>query len=461
MDSFVVQAWINDVAMVKTPSPRKRARTSQNDDDDDDEIAPLDLDKTPVRPSGSSTRSASTFQAALVTRPAFSTAQPSSETSRSRSSSPSKRFQKIGSLLALAVPVHFTKTPVLGTALPSDAKGLFKTLSAVRAKVRLLPAVLRSHPDFRGDDEILESMFDDDSEGQGTIEAHEAAWRRQEELRRIVAESTDASNEGRFESGWNNLVHTPILKLATRDMPRLIIEPVMSAQIMPAFRPLLASGQQLLLPSSSSVSITTGSSHASDHGGVAAVPAPRPVAAIGLSVHKMIDYVVALRPSDTLRALIDAFLLGEPRERNSINQTRYMPLQKRPAPIFIETKTTSGVQDGASVQLGVWLAAWYERLRTLTALAGSPQEKLITLPLIQVTSGVWTLMFAVDEGTQIRVRYRDWKIGDTDSTVGIYQLQASLVALGKWMENTFEPWFTDLLERAVENRRRIARQLAG
>ncbi|KAM3524388.1 hypothetical protein NHJ13051_004589 [Beauveria bassiana] len=149
MDSFVVQAWINDVAMVNTPRPEKRARTSQNeddddDDDDDDEIAPLDLDKTPVRPSGGSTRPASTFQAALVTRPAFSTAQPSSETSRSRSSSPSKRFQKIGSLLALAVPVHFTKTPVLGTALPSDAQGLFKTLSAVRAKVRLLPAVLRS-----------------------------------------------------------------------------------------------------------------------------------------------------------------------------------------------------------------------------------------------------------------------------------------------------------------------------
>lgn len=393
-----MQAWIKDVATANTPdtpSPRKRTRTS------DDEIAPLDLDKTPVRPSGSSTRSASTFQAALVSRPAFSTIQPSSETSRSRSSSPSKRFQKIGSLLALAVPVHFTQTQILGTALPTDAQGLFKALSAVRGKARLLPAVLRSHPDFRDDDDILDFMWSNDDEDEGTIEDQKAARQNHEELRRIVAESTEASNEGRFESGWNNLVHTPVLKLMTRDMPFLMIEPVMSAQIMPAFRPLLASGQQMALPSSSSVSSATGSSRASGHSDEAAVPAPRPVATIGLSVHKMVDYVVAIRPSDTLRVLIDTFLLGEPQERDSINQTRYRPLQKRPAPIFIETKTTSGVQDGASVQLGVWLAAWYERLRSLTALAGSPQERLLTLPLIQVTSGTWTLMFAVDEKTQI------------------------------------------------------------
>ncbi|KAM3547526.1 hypothetical protein ARSEF4850_009973 [Beauveria asiatica] len=70
------------------------------------------------------------------------------------------------------------------------------------------------------------------------------------------------------------------------------------------------------------VSSTTGSSHASGPGGVAAVPAPRPVAAIGLSAHEMVNYVVALQPSDTLRALIAAFLLGEPKERDSINQTR-------------------------------------------------------------------------------------------------------------------------------------------
>ncbi|KAM3431809.1 hypothetical protein MY4824_006911 [Beauveria thailandica] len=135
----------------------------------------------------------------------------------------------------------------LGTALPTDAQSLFEALSAVR--------------------------------GKGTIEAHEAARRRQEELCRIVTESIDASNEGRI-------------------------------------RPTAAAALLVI------VSSTTGSSHASGPGGLAAVPAPRPVAAIGLSVHEMVNYVVALQPSDTLRALIDAFLLGEPKERDSINQTR-------------------------------------------------------------------------------------------------------------------------------------------
>ncbi|OAA72431.1 Methyltransferase type 11 [Cordyceps fumosorosea ARSEF 2679] len=302
--------------MPDIPSPKKRPRTSHND-----ETAPPDPDKTP----------------------------PSSKTSWSRSSSPSKRFQKIGSLVALTVPVHFTQTQILGTALPADAQGLLKTLSAVRGKARLLPAVLRSHPDFHDDDDILDFMWSDDFEGQDTIQEYKAAQRNHEELR-----------------PRNERYALPM------------IEPAMSAQIMPAFRPLLASGQQILLPSSSSISSATGGSRESAHGGEAA-PAPRPAAAIGLSVHKMVDYVVALRPSDKLRVLIDAFLLGEPQERDSINQTRYTPLQKRPAPIFIETKTTSGVRDSASVQLGVWLAAWYERLRNITALAGSPQEKLLTL----------------------------------------------------------------------------------
>ncbi|KAM3547448.1 hypothetical protein MY1884_009559 [Beauveria asiatica] len=207
--------------MVNTPSSRKRT---------------------------SSTRSASTVQAALVARPAFSTVQPSNE-----------RDVAVPQQLPIEVlPEHreparprgagtLHQDANLGTALPTDAQSLFEALSAVR--------------------------------GKGTIEAHEAARRRQEELCRIVTESIDASNEGRI-------------------------------------RPTAAAALLVI------VSSTTGSSHASGPGGVAALPAPRPVAAIGLSAHEMVNYVVALQPSDTLRALIAAFLLGEPKERDSINQTR-------------------------------------------------------------------------------------------------------------------------------------------
>lgn len=456
MDSFVVQAWINDVAtannMPDTPSPKKRSRTSHND-----EIELPDPDKTPVRQLGSSTQSASAFQAALVSRPGLSTG-PSSGTSPSQNSSPSKRgsaskrFRKLDSLATLALPVYFTVAASLRAALPIDTKPLFEALLEVRKSDKLLPAAVRSHADFQDNEDILDSMWSGDGEGQGSIEANKTARENHEELRRILAETHEAINESRFELGWNNLVHTPMLKLATRDMPFLMIEPVMSAQIMPAFRPVLASGQRMVLPSSSSATSATGSSHASGHGSEAGAPAPGPVAAIGLSVHKMVDYVVALRPSDELQVLIDAFLLGEPQGRDSINQTRYTPLRKRPAPIFIETKTTAGVRDGASVQLGVWLAAWYQRLRSLTALAGDPEKELLTLPLIQVSSSIWTVMFAVDQGKEIRVWHRNWKIGDTESILGIYQLQASLVVLGKWMKDIFEPWLMGILKKVMERR---------
>ncbi|OAA65108.1 hypothetical protein LEL_10555 [Akanthomyces lecanii RCEF 1005] len=356
-------------------------------------------------------------------------------------------------LANLAVPVYFTKKQALGAALPEDAQTLLRALSMVQARVQLLPAVLRSHPDFSNDELIHAHMWSDGgSPEMCSAEKHEAALRSHEELRRIVDKSVASSNKRRSESSWNNLVHTPLLEHATRAMPFLVVEPIMSAHIMPEFRPLLASGEQL--PSSSASSATGGSSVSGHSGGGAATPVRRQPAAttISTSVHKMVDYALALQPSDTLRPLIDEFLRREPWERQSINQTRYEPLRACPAPLFVETKTTSGTQDGASVQLGIWLAAWYKRMRTLAVLAGSPQERLLTLPVIQVVGGVWSVMYAVDEVTEIRVLYRNAQIGETDSMLGMYELQASLAALGGWVKGTFEPWFTNLLMRAIENR---------
>ncbi|KAM3426510.1 hypothetical protein NHJ13734_009416, partial [Beauveria thailandica] len=252
MDRFVVQAWINDGAMVNTPSSKKRT-------------APFwELDTVSLYRPGRARNQAGLFHSSAVERDVAVPQQLPIEVLPEHREPARPRG---------AGTLH--QDANLGTALPTDAQSLFEALSAVR--------------------------------GKGTIEAHEAARRRQEELCRIVTESIDASNEGRFESDWNNIVHTPISKLATRDMPRLMLEPVMPT----------AAAALLVI-----VSSTTGSSHASGPGGLAAVPAPRPVAAIGLSVHEMVNYVVALQPSDTLRALIDAFLLGEPKERDSINQTR-------------------------------------------------------------------------------------------------------------------------------------------
>ncbi|XWX00731.1 hypothetical protein V2A60_008752 [Cordyceps javanica] len=90
-------------------------------------------------------------------------------------------------------------------------------------------------------------------------------------------------------------------------------------------------------------------------------------------------------------------------------------------------------------------------MRAVVSRAGT-DEKILTLPVTQVTGGdVWSALYVVDDGTCIRVLDADCRIGNTSNILGIYQLQASMAALGLWVEETFTPWFTDLLARAVEN----------
>jgi hypothetical protein len=114
----------------------------------------------------------------------------------------------------------------------------------------------------------------------------------------------------------------------------------------------------------------------------------------------MVDFAVVLRPEEELQNLIDTFLDKQPHTMATINQTIYEPLRTRPASIFVETKTSSGNMDTANVQLGVWVAAWHERMRSIIALGGGT-ESMITIPVIQVVGSVWTLLFVMDAGAEI------------------------------------------------------------
>lgn len=112
----------------------------------------------------------------------------------------------------------------------------------------------------------------------------------------------------------------------------------------------------------------------------------------------MVDFALILAPDEDLEALIETFTKSSPTA--TVNQTAYYPLKSRPAPVFIETKTSAGNIEAAKVQLGVWTAAWHESIRSIMRLGGDV-ERIITLPIILVVDGVWTLMFAVDAQTEI------------------------------------------------------------
>jgi hypothetical protein len=297
--------------------------------------------------------------------------------------------------LNLVRPVRFTKERDLGSVLPDDAQMVFEALSVVEAKEEILPAALRDHSDFR-DTRIRGFMWKSTRvSDQSSAESKATILENHAHLRGIVDDSIASSNLHRSEAAWNCLVHTQVLRRAISRFAFLEVEPISSAQIMPAFRPLSKTGDQTpSRPSNASVS-SASSASGQDLG----TPQTRQTAA-ALSVHKMVDFAVVLRPEEEFQNLIDTFLDKQPYTMATINQTIYEPLRTRPAPIFIETKTSSGNMDTANVQLGVWVAAWHQRMRSIIALGGGT-DKVITIPVIQVIGSVWTLLFALDAGREI------------------------------------------------------------
>lgn len=206
-------------------------------------------------------------------------------------------------------------------------------------------------------------------------------------------DSITSRNLFRSEAAWNCLVHTPLLKHTIFEYDFLKVEPITSASIAPPFRPLQRNGRHIF--SQTSASSTSAVSEQDDVSSQSQTSA-----AAALSVNKMVDFALVLEPKDELKTVIDEFLDAQPTGDNTITQTLYEPLRTRPACVFIETKIASGNIDAANCQLGVWVAAWHERMRSIINTGGS-QEKVLTIPVIQVISSIWTILFVVDTGSEI------------------------------------------------------------
>lgn len=218
------------------------------------------------------------------------------------------------------------------------------------------------------------------------------AFHNHEKLLEIINLSRESRVLNRSEAAWNTMVHYPLLVQLTSHASSIRVEPITSAQIDPAFRPLANLDNSNAGSSSSAASVS--SRNSTSEWGTDASSSKQGTQA----VHKMVDFALVLLPDDDLEA-------GMKRYRSSaspqtVNQTMYYPLVIRPAPVFIETKTSAGSIEEANVQLGIWIAAWHQSMRRMIDLNGM-QEKVITIPLLQVVNGVWTVMFALDAGAEI------------------------------------------------------------
>ncbi|KAH7302894.1 hypothetical protein B0I35DRAFT_447669 [Stachybotrys elegans] len=352
---------------------------------------------------------ASVFTDILASRPHFATAamdqrphstrSSASSLQRPRSTSPSKQLRKMADLLTLDRPVRFKKEMDMRAALPSDVQDLYDALVLAEHGEGILPPTLADIPGMNVRDirpymwQQADKATNTQSAGAGTQSSDRSVVDKHHRILGIVKLSNESSDLHRSETAWNIMVHYPLLCELT-SFSSVRVEPITSAQIVPAFRPSF-SGQ----PSDEESSQKTGSifSSTSSISGYDSNASPSRMNATR-SVHKMVDFALILAPDEDLKALIETFTKSSPTA--TVNQTAYYPLKSRPAPVFIETKTSAGNIEAANVQLGVWIAAWHESLRSIMRLGGSA-ERIITLPIIQVVEGVWTLMFAVDAQTEI------------------------------------------------------------
>ncbi|KAH7143420.1 hypothetical protein EDB81DRAFT_652809 [Dactylonectria macrodidyma] len=123
----------------------------------------------------------------------------------------------------------------------------------------------------------------------------------------------------------------------------------------------------------------------------------------------------------------------------SINHTSYQPVRDRPIAVSIETKTPEGSNQEAKAQLLAWTTAHLKRLRSLAGTSHSSFAVDVTLPMISIRGGDWTLLFARDQPDGVDL-IETFSVGSTKSLVSCYKVTAFLRHLGIWVQTVYREW---------------------
>lgn len=253
------------------------------------------------------------------------------------------------------------------------------------------------------------------------------------DLNEIRTASEECELEEDSEAGWNCEVHSPVLRLAVKTFVDVKKYNVYGCW-------------PILFP----ISCVT-ANWCSTTARVVPDLVPRHVNGDAFK-SKMVDFTLNLVPDDKMYEKILLVIQNQPHGLQTINQTNFGRVRFRPIAISIETKTPNASKEEAMIQLGMWVAAHFKRIRMFS------HGKLVTptLPLLYVSGAQWFLLFAIDRGKDVvcpSIRTsclpvsHIWQeligklnIGDTDDVVGCYKLLASLRCLCEWVTTTFKDW---------------------
>lgn len=218
-------------------------------------------------------------------------------------------------------------------------------------------------------------------------------------VRKIVRHTVESSHENVSEASWNSRVHEYVLDTA--------LEPF--NEVVSHWDVTRAPITQSCLPRHTS----------------------------GLSLQgKMVDFCICLGSRETIQAVQRRLKLAD---APFINHTKYQPLLYRPVAISIETKTYNSSDEGAKTQLSVWVAGHFARLRTLARIPDDAIAVGVTLPVLLVRGGEWSVWFARDNGDGIDLM-ETLSVGNTSSIFGCYKVIALLRHLAVWARCTLYPW---------------------
>ncbi|KAF4974224.1 hypothetical protein FZEAL_8862 [Fusarium zealandicum] len=372
----------------------------------------FDLDKTPA----ASTSARNIPPLSIPARPIFrqppslpstdaSSARSPSRTSNTRSTSPVKR----STLVLLKKPLYYVPiqddptTQLPGDILPTYDRIIDITMHREEFLPRSIESEIRS---MHRRNMVKKGWFFDDPDEDATA-------RHTEELvalRRIEEGAKTCQAEEASEAAWNLEVHAPLLKLALGPFSSLRRDLLTAARISKPF-----------------------------------IPEMQAASKYDYTRAKMVDLGIRVHPSLSISERIRDALIGLPENQRCVNQTTYGPVRNDPIALVIETKISVGELEEARLQLGIWIAAWHQRIHALieASSARAAAIPIITLPLIITMEHEWRLLFACDRGDSIEI-IEDIAIGDTRGLIGLYTILATLRTLASWMQEEYLNWIKRL-----------------
>jgi hypothetical protein len=143
--------------------------------------------------------------------------------------------------------------------------------------------------------------------------------------------------------------------------------------------------------------------------------------------------------------------------KRSINQTADANLATLPVFALVEMKKLYQTYDPL-VQIGIWAAAGFERLRLLAALAGEssnegererPRERPLPVPMWTTQGRSWSLYIgysACDERVEV---YGPVMIKNAGDLVDVFALVETNRRIMRWGFEVYGPWFEEAVLRPM------------